>query len=384
MLIVKLETVTLLFVAGADPRGAPELRAASVRGALRYWLRALLGGVIGDQNWDALRTAEADVFGSTDNASPVVVRIRNGCPQTKSFSELVAKKPGISYLFFAARGTRNEPERSAIKAGSLFELVLSKRVGVEVGDQALHQAYAALWLLTHLGGLGARSRRGAGSLQVIETKGEHEGLLSRLPSLCISATNPSELLQELGNGLRRLRELAHTGAAGRVGIPSEFDVLHPCVCKVWVVDKSFDSWAEALDAIGQAMQQFRSRRNPDYQNVKQAIQGGNLSQPVQRAAFGLPIVFYYRSLGQKGILRGESHDRRASPLIIHITKLANGKYAIVLTVFYARLLSINERMKLKREGRPCIVVEPPDLNLIDEFLCDLPNRGAPLQEVTGW
>ncbi|WP_448575939.1 type III-B CRISPR module RAMP protein Cmr1, partial [Thermomicrobium sp.] len=42
-----LETLTPLFLGGADPRGDPELRASSVRGALRFWLRALLGGCYG-------------------------------------------------------------------------------------------------------------------------------------------------------------------------------------------------------------------------------------------------------------------------------------------------------------------------------------------------
>lgn len=31
-----LETVTPLFLGGADPRGAPELRPPSLRGAMRY------------------------------------------------------------------------------------------------------------------------------------------------------------------------------------------------------------------------------------------------------------------------------------------------------------------------------------------------------------
>jgi len=104
---VTLEAVTPLFLGGADPRGEPELRAASIRGALRFWLRALLGGVIGDKDLDALRKAESAVFGSTDTgASPVVVRIRNlsrGAPIPFS---AMAGKQGLSYLFFAARGTQ--------------------------------------------------------------------------------------------------------------------------------------------------------------------------------------------------------------------------------------------------------------------------------------
>lgn len=39
-----LETLTPLFLAGND-QNAVELRAASIRGHLRYWYRALLGGL---------------------------------------------------------------------------------------------------------------------------------------------------------------------------------------------------------------------------------------------------------------------------------------------------------------------------------------------------
>ncbi|MEM4203139.1 MAG: type III-B CRISPR module RAMP protein Cmr1 [Candidatus Methanomethylicaceae archaeon] len=296
-----LEIVTPLFLGGTDPCGAPELRAASVRGALRYWLRALLGGVMGDRDLDALRAAEAAVFGSTEGASPVVVRVQYGSLPQQPFSQIAEwdsrtrryRKPGIAYLFFAAWGTKSKPEREAINAGSSFELLLGKRAGVaESNDQAFQRAHAALWLLTHLGGLGARSRRGAGSLQVTKATGEPNGL----PPLCVRATSPAELQQDLKEGLTRLRKLVGTSSPIGISNPSAFNVLHPDVCKVWVINEGFNSWSDALEAIGGAMQRFRTRRNPDYQNVKNAVQGGPLTQSVQRAAFGLPIVFFYSSL----------------------------------------------------------------------------------------
>jgi CRISPR-associated protein Cmr1 len=43
-LTITLETVTPLFLGGADPRGAPELRPPAFRGAMRYWLRELIEG----------------------------------------------------------------------------------------------------------------------------------------------------------------------------------------------------------------------------------------------------------------------------------------------------------------------------------------------------
>ena len=396
MAVLHLETVTPLFLGGADPRGEPELRAASFRGALRFWLRALLGGMIGDKNLDALRQAEAAVLGSTETgASPVVVRIHNlsgGAPIP--FSAIGSGKQGLAYLFFATRGTQNEPERKAIPAGSSFELELSLRTGTQDRD-ALPKAYAALWLLTHLGGLGARSRRGAGSLQVTRIQGNAPNLA--LPSLEIRASAPKQLQTELQEGLSKLRK--STGGTASVDCPSRFDVLHPDVCKVWVVDKEFSSWEEALDAIGQRMQQFRSRRPPDYQNVKNAVQGKHLTQPIERAAFGLPIVFFFSSLfkqyiqqGMKkdkartkatGILEGNEHDRRASPLFIHVTRLSNRKYALVLTFFQAQFLEEGEKLKLKLQGPPAYV-GTPDMSLTDDFIQEVRRNIGPCLELTGW
>lgn len=407
-ILLELETVTPLFLAGADPRGAPELRAASVRGALRFWLRALLGGVMGDKNLDALRQAEATVFGSTDSASPVVVRVHHpNVLRTVSFSQLTewdnrtrhyGKKPGIAYLFFAARGTRTEPERHAIQAGTSFNIELLLRPGAKT-DHAFEQAYAALWLLTHLGGIGARSRRGAGSLQVTKII-EATDSLSGFPPLEVQSDTPKGLQQELQQGLKQLREILMRimGTSASITPPSTFDVLHPDACKIWVVEKAFGSWKDALDSIGQQMQRFRNRRPPDYQNVKNAVQGQPLTQPVQRSAFGLPIVFFFRSLYNQyqqqgmneqqaraaatGILEAREHDRRASPLFIRVTRLMNCKYALVLTLFEAKMLKDGERQKLKRQG-PEGFVDAPDLSLINAFIQDIQNI-APCLEVNLW
>jgi CRISPR-associated protein Cmr1 len=147
------------------------------------------------------------------------------------------------------------------------------------------------------------------------------------------------------------------------------------------------------------MQQFRSRRPPDYQNVKNAVQGKHLTQPIERAAFGLPIVFFFSSLykqyiqqGMKkdkartkatGILEGNEHDRRASPLFIHVTRLSNRKHALVLTFFQAQFLEEGEKLKLKRQGPPAYV-GTPDMSLIDDFIQEVRRNIGPCLELTGW
>ena len=380
---VTLETVTPLFLGGADPRGQPELRVPSLRGALRFWLRALLAGSLGDDRLDALRERESAVFGSTKGASNVELRIKPGDLHTVSFASLAEwnqatrnyTKPGISYLFFSARRAGSGPERSAIAPASVINLTVSTRANLVAGDNgSLQHACAALWLLTRVGGLGARCRRGAGSLQITKA----EGTPTELPSLIVQADTPTGLQAELRDGLSRLRPLLDTAA--NFNRPAAFDILHPDICNIWVLDAPFHSWSMALDAIGRAMQQFRNRREPDYKNVKGAVQGGRLTQPVRRAAFGLPIVFYYKSLQrQGGTLEGEYHDRRASPLMVRITKLASGKFAIVLTLFQSELLPPGEQLKIQQA-----TADAPDLSLIDDFLRELDNMVAPRLEVAGW
>ncbi|HYK85247.1 MAG TPA: type III-B CRISPR module RAMP protein Cmr1, partial [Ktedonobacteraceae bacterium] len=58
-----VETITPLFLAGADQNTA-ELRAPSFRGAMRYWFRALVGGMVGTdpRGLEEVIKAESSVF----------------------------------------------------------------------------------------------------------------------------------------------------------------------------------------------------------------------------------------------------------------------------------------------------------------------------------
>ena len=378
----KLEVVTPLFLGGSDPRRKPELRAASLRGALRFWFRALLGGVLGDRPNEVFKH-ESEVFGSTDHASPVVVRVEHQNLPTTGYSQLARNNPGIAYLFFGARQTRNEPERKAIADGCQFSCTFHLRAKVQNPD-ALRAAAAALWLLTHLGGLGMRSRKGGGNLQVVSTDWSDPSL----PSLVLQARMPEQLHGALQQGLHRLRKWAVEAFNGSLSPSFEtqpaFDVLHPDWCSIAVVNREFDDWKGALDAFGRVMQQFRNRYEPDYSNVKAVLQGSNRLQPVQRAAFGLPIVFYFRSLGgERATLEGEEHDRRASPLIVRVIKLASGKCVLVLIRFHSPLLPAGERLQLRHRERKVYTKQPSDA-LLDEFLNHLSQRVAPLLEVKDW
>lgn len=369
-LTLNLETVTPLFLGGSDPRGVPELRPPAFRGALRYWLRALLGGLHGG-DIATVQQMEGTVFGrasdETGSASAIILRMANPQMKQQSYSQF-KRKSGLAYLLFAARGTNSEKERSGLVGK--FNLQLSTRPGVSKAQEVFQRAYAALWLLTRLGGVGTRSRRGIGSFQVVQAGGD---LITSLP-LTVEATTPQALVQELEQGIRTIRGLIGPNLASlplRTS-PPDFDLLHPDVCHIWVVDQTFPSGEDALNRIGEVYQAFRNRRQPDKQMIKERIVNRSkkpFSEPIQRAAFGLPIPFFYKDV-QNGTasLEGDGYDRRASPLWMSVVKLANDQYAIVFTWFQAEFSPSDAGLILKRRGEEEISGKAPDDSLLWIFL----------------
>jgi len=375
-LTVTLETLTPLFLGGADPRGAPELRGPAFRGAMRYWLRALVGAA-GEQ---VMRQHEDHLFGvGGEQATAGVVSLRLPILQrapTKSYSELVDRLPGIAYLWFAARGTKREPERYAILPTTLFNLEMSFPRSKQPA-QDLEQAVAVLWLLTRLGGIGTRSRRFAGGVQVANVQSAHhsQSFVSRLP---VRATSPRELADDIAEGIRAARRIFAIQQLADPA-PDQFDVLHPDRCQIFVLEQDFECWQDAVEKIGQVYQSFRALRQPDYNVVKTAVTSGNdLQGTVERAAFGLPIPFFYRSLGdrtatlQAAVRQGNNIskiDRRASPLWMRAVKLSNGKYAVVFTWFKSRFLPADAEFLLTERNRPDLHGRQlPNDQLIQMFL----------------
>lgn len=148
-LTLTLDIVTPLFLGGADPRGAPELRVSSFRGVLRYWLRAALGGVIGDCDIDALLKAEATVFGDTRGVSPIEIRLSKSELCHRGYNPLPHKAMRFPFNGF--------------NPGQNFQITFMDR---QTDTVSWYAAVNALLLAVRFGGLGRRSRRGFGSLSL--------------------------------------------------------------------------------------------------------------------------------------------------------------------------------------------------------------------------
>src|SRR5256885_390570 len=67
-----LQVTTPIFNSGAE--GDAGLRVPSLRGAMRFWFRALAGMAVGN-DLSRLAALERHVFGATSHASPVKLRL---------------------------------------------------------------------------------------------------------------------------------------------------------------------------------------------------------------------------------------------------------------------------------------------------------------------
>lgn len=169
--IVKdLTFVTPAFLAGAD-QNKPEIRAPSIRGALRWWFR-VLGGSPDEE--DALfgtvhRKQEDKDKGPI--ASAVVLRVDNVKilkGQTLNYDTKSNRPDPLTYIgyFASVSGNKTGVYRCQagryIDAGSAFTLRITARRPVD--DALWAKLEAAVTAFCRLGSLGLRATRGFGQL----------------------------------------------------------------------------------------------------------------------------------------------------------------------------------------------------------------------------
>lgn len=167
---INLDVISPALCGGADPKHQAEIRAASVRGQLRWWFRLLGGFKSMQQQGIGVRQQEDVIFGMTRgqtcSAGKLQVRVRllNNAPSAvKSFDKNDRDFPnGSGYFLFPMQNTKTADNSRAIflKALPKFELQLNWH-----GDACLQDDIAALgYLYGYLGSLGMRSRRAMGAL----------------------------------------------------------------------------------------------------------------------------------------------------------------------------------------------------------------------------
>jgi len=321
------EVLTPLFLAGADPNGSPEVRAPSIRGVMRWWYRALLGGR-GITDLATLHKKEEAVFGSTERASPVRLRVlpyevEGHERSNKSIDNLENQNTGTGYLWYFVQAGDND--RCYIAPGARFEVQLLAKPG---NQETLEEAAKAFWLLVHLGGLGTRSRRMAGAVAA-DCVDAPDGLPSFAPD------------EDYDAWFTRQLERIGVGGVPQPDMPA-FSVLHPDwahVSRLRGVEE--EEWTDLVEAVGTKFEEHR----------------GDLDIPA-KVGLGLPMVTPPGTDDINVTQSGKDIDRRASPLWLQVVRLKDGTLSVVATLMWAQFAAGETQVTVRWEGKREIVDDP--------------------------
>lgn len=337
----EIETITPMFLAGADQSKA-EIRAASIKGLLRFWWRALQV----EPDTDKLRQKESQIFGSSDEGigvSKFAIRVTQ---PDKAFltnfkKETKGRPDPVGYLFYSTF-MQTERERPYFSEGSKFKITLSSR-----DEESLKIAAASLWILVYLGGLGTRSRRGAGNMVICNFEDAGEALNGTGMDFISKGNNAEEVAGWLKHNFETARKVILNSKTMFV---SEYSNLS--FSRFVISNKPFKTWKEALGVTG-----FKT-----FRDINQA-------RIFETAAFGFPILHRNKKTTVKGRADNAIINRRSSPVLFKVIKVNNTLYWFVVRLA-GEFLPQGGVITADRDARK------PDYGIIDEFWTELKNKGT--------
>lgn len=385
-----MEVATPLFNGGADPDGSAGfgvandagVRVGSIRGAMRFWFRAMAGGLAGD-DLRLLGALERRVFGgiagpgddgSSATGSPLILRLPD--PPTASREYTIpggrAEAAWIGYLLGLGlmRPAPGGPRlvRQCVTPGTSFELKLRfqhpRGTPGAVVEAVEALALVSLWMACTYGGFGARVRRGFGGVRITKASGNLPGSWQeswlRTPGAGFCRDHrwpwpwPPQVFGVFGHHLPELIR-AEGGVAGKPDAWAEvppYPVLSRAYSPSAVVPEVFASWHRTLAYAGKQLRLFRGNRPIDDAGRGRArvrtaewddvIKGANASFPL--GALGLPVGYQEkdtrRTFTVNAVKPGEPEPeqlRRASPLWLRPVG-AGSSWALLTFAFQSRFL----------------------------------------------
>lgn len=327
-------------VEAGEPDTRMPFRATAVRGQLQFWWRATVGANCG--HVEELRKKHAAVWGDTDKASKVKVIVGKANATLEGYL-IPAGWPKYALFPFAGE----QVERISPGGSFALRIVCPKELQADV------QIALRAWV--NFGGMGARTRRGCGSIYCKELApanlAEAAALVKKLlpnppegarewPTLGgpLLVGNESDALRAWSSAVGALQKFRQgEGFARNIGVPDAHGNRHARRSR----------WPEP-----ETIRSITGRRMGRHQRM-----GGIPEDAFPRAELGLPIIFHFN--GDQGgdphdttlypLVGGEKCERMASPLIIKAMGLSNGgAVPIILRLRTPQLGSV----RLEGAGEP--------------------------------
>jgi CRISPR-associated protein Cmr1 len=377
----RVSLVTPLFGGGAEagkPDATLPIRGTAVRGQLQFWWRATRGA--GFASHEQLFARHAEVWGTTERASPVEIEVRDArvahlrpcaryewSPNARHgqgawrlrWEPPFASSP-LSYALFPFQGKppasgNSDPEEAPASFIETGSFVLRTRYP----EPLRQEVQTAIWAWANFGGLGARTRRGCGAL------------------LCNDLSPKSTT---------DLQSWFRTGTGRQEAATRDWPTLPASALVAEEVGTSLEAWKKVIGLLQRFRQGAGFARNPGQGNRpgrsrypepetirsitgRRSLQHARLSHipdaAFPRAELGLPIVFHYQGQGEPpdtGLYPasgpdGQPRDRMASPLILKPLALANGRAVpLILRLVTAPLAGVDLRQGEQSLGLPAPAV----------------------------
>ncbi|WP_223295314.1 type III-B CRISPR module RAMP protein Cmr1 [Allochromatium vinosum] len=265
------------------------IRAASIRGQLRFWWRIVAGPFASPE---AMFQREAAIWGgiaaSGPSASRVAARVKAKPVQAMHLS---AKS---QFAGLPAYGLILDPGADPILLKSGYSFELSVRCASDLTSQQYDEVQTALRWWASFGGVGARTRRGFGAVQVGMLKPVTPEEVAQCGGrLCVapSGSNEIDAWETSVKKLQRFRQGPNLGRnPGQGNRPGR------------------SRWPEP-DTIRRQTRRHAKNHDPEH-----PVDGA-----YPRAWFGLPIIFHFKDAGEPNdstLIPDGERDRMASPLIL--------------------------------------------------------------------
>lgn len=382
--------ITPLFGGGAETKKADAvkiIRETEIRGQLRFWWRAIRGvGTIKE-----MLQRESEIFGTSasengnkklgESKVKVFVKIEKEGNASepffmnyRNFPRPVKEWEKIAYVAFPLQPTTDEIKKNEhlpmkeIVSGIEFELQIS------FPRELRKDVEAALWGWETFGGIGGRTRRGFGAieiLEIIEDKKkkpfvlEKDGrILRREKSISNDfITFYNENITEFTNDLAGQtinKNVPHLTLNSKfkfivrseskdaweflIGKLKDFRQARPKEKNRDRIEYGQSYWSEP-DAI----RHLYIKENADNKKKlghlpKRKIDDVNNVNKFPRAVFGLPIVFHF--MDKEGLpdteLKPSEKERLSSPLILKPVACEDGKYIALAFLLETSRLSFDE------------------------------------------
>ena len=370
------EVITPMFLAGAD-QSIAELRAPSIKGAMRFWWRAMNGHL----GLKELKEKETEIFGGGgDNArkSSFSIRVKERSSfQNKRLNDLIKDDNGrikeefrgIGYLFYSTFMQKNK-QRNYIDNLS-FDIIFSFSLH---DDKKIQKVLASFWLFSIFGGLGSRARRGGGNIYIKNVESEMESALEFIPH-GDDMTSIQDFIQKNFEIIKNLREKDSINIINNNKTYANFNNK---ANKLLIFDKK-NTAIKALNFLGTHYQKFRSRYQPDYDTIKNFIKNSNLKleRKIDKVAFGLPIAYRYRSLNKKSAtIEGSNKDRTrsASPIFFRVIKTSNNVFFPIILYIEKDILPQEDKIKIRTSTGKKGLFFPSKPTVINSFFEKLSNE----------